>query len=486
MRCLPRAPAAGTCDRAGAGQRQSDRVGLLLARGEDPDLAGRLDRRQRQRQPGRRRLGRARAPPRPAARRQRRQAGEQRRDVPLRADAEHQHVERGYRSRGPPAGPPRGQLGRVPGGGRLRVVPVGAVRARHRVHPAPGRRRRGRAGPRARRSRCGPGRPAGTNRSSPHQMSRCCQSTASRAGAAASSSSTAVPMPPPVSTSFAPPRAAGTRRPAAVTRRAATAWASSVAVPVDDHLGQAQRPGCDVPALEATKLAGRAASRRRPRRGRAGAVPRPAARRSSRRCSATRRSGRPGQDSVALRPSGRVSATLPSAVSKVTSVMPGPAGLAALDLDAQPQPEPGRDQVRARVTRLGQDLAAEQLGVGLVQRGREQRPPRRRPGPAEVGVARLVGLGQLPAACPWASSLAAASVTRRWASAPSASAAGRGRRHVRPPDDHRHVGREQRRHHRVGVLAERAVHAQQDGLAGAGLARRGSRRRAATRPWACG
>ena len=53
------------------------------------------------------------------------------------------------------------------------------------------------------------GIPAGRNRSSPHQMSRCRQSTASRAGAAASSASTRVPMPPPVSTRDACPRTRG-------------------------------------------------------------------------------------------------------------------------------------------------------------------------------------------------------------------------------------------------------------------------------------
>src|SRR5260370_4270611 len=57
-------------------------------------------------------------------------------------------------------------------------------------------------------------------------MSRCRQSTASRAGAAASSASTRVPTRPPVSTSEAYPRAAQAST-SLVTSRAATALASS-------------------------------------------------------------------------------------------------------------------------------------------------------------------------------------------------------------------------------------------------------------------
>ena len=55
----------------------------------------------------------------------------------------------------------RGQLGRVPGGGRVRVVAVRAVRAGHRVHPGRVDVERGRAARRGRRSRSAPGRPVG-------------------------------------------------------------------------------------------------------------------------------------------------------------------------------------------------------------------------------------------------------------------------------------------------------------------------------------
>ena len=134
VRCLPRAPAAGTCTGPGVGQRHRDRVGLFGARGEDPDLAGGLDRRQGQGQPDRRGLGRAaHRHDRPLVV-ERGHAGKQRGDVPLGADAEHQHVELGHRAvvlRPGRGGQPR----RVPGGRRLRVVAVRPVGSRHGVHP---------------------------------------------------------------------------------------------------------------------------------------------------------------------------------------------------------------------------------------------------------------------------------------------------------------------------------------------------------------
>ena len=60
--------------------------------------------------------------------------GEERGDVPVGPDAEQQHVEGGHRPvvLGPGRG---GQLGGVAGGGGLRVVAVGTVGGRHRVHP---------------------------------------------------------------------------------------------------------------------------------------------------------------------------------------------------------------------------------------------------------------------------------------------------------------------------------------------------------------
>ena len=179
------------------------------------------------------------------------------------------------------------------------------------------------------------------------------------------------------------------------------------------------------------------------------------------------RASRPGQGGVAaVRPGQR---DLPVGGLEVHLGDAGPAGLASLYVEAEPLPQPGRDQVRARVTRLGQDLTAEQSGVGLVQSGREQRAPGRRPGPAQVGVTRLVRLGQ--GQQHFLGRLAGGRVGHpplghRAERVP----ARRGRCLVRPPGDHGHVGREQRRDHRIGVLAERPVHAQEDGLPGAGLA----------------
>jgi len=72
----------------------------------------------------------------------------------------------------------------------------------------------------------------------------------------------------------------------------------------------------------------------------------------------------------------------------------GARGLAAIYLNAQPPAEPGRDQVSGRVGGFGQYLTAAQVGVRLVQRGGEQAAPGRRAGPAQVGVAWLVGLRQ--------------------------------------------------------------------------------------------
>ena len=119
----------------------------------------------------------------------------------------------------------RGQLVAWRAGGRLRVVAVGAVRRRHRVHPCGVERDRVEqriAGEVSLRS----GSPAGRNRSSPHHTSRRRQSIAPRAGESRSASSVRRAMLPPVSTSDASPRAdcTSTRR---VMRRAATAAASS-------------------------------------------------------------------------------------------------------------------------------------------------------------------------------------------------------------------------------------------------------------------
>ena len=143
-------------------QRQPYGSGLLLAGGDHPHLAGALDDRQRQRDPGGRRLRRAVHRHHRARVVQGGHAGEQRGHVAVRAHAEHQDVERRRRAvvlgaRGP-AELLGVRLGRLLGG----HARVGAA---HHVHPRRGRRRRGPAGPCGRRSRCARRRrPAGNAR----------------------------------------------------------------------------------------------------------------------------------------------------------------------------------------------------------------------------------------------------------------------------------------------------------------------------------
>lgn len=121
-------------DAARAAQRDRHRAGLVLAGRQQPDLAGRPDRREGQRDPGRRRLGRAvHADHRALALARRRVLREQGRHVRVRADAQHQHVEAGDRSvvlgaRGP------GELRRVRRRRRVHVRPVRTVGGGHHVH----------------------------------------------------------------------------------------------------------------------------------------------------------------------------------------------------------------------------------------------------------------------------------------------------------------------------------------------------------------
>ena len=243
--------------------------------------------------------------------------------MPFGADAEHQHVERGHRAvvlRRGRGGQPR----RVPGGCRLRVVAIGAVRTRM-DDPGPGRHRRDRAEPNVRRSRSLP-RVAGREEplvSPPdiqvppvdgvpgrrdgefgeHLGADAASGQHDRSGAARAATA---------STSL-------------VTRRAATAWASSCA------------SRCTITSGTLTEGTLRPASAAFPRRPR----------RSSR--AAPRQSGQghpagagppgvpavPARLRVAFRPSGRDRKTFPSAVWKPTSVIPGRPELPALDLNAR-------------------------------------------------------------------------------------------------------------------------------------------------------
>ena len=165
--------------------------------------SARVDRREAEGDPGRRRL-------RAAAHRDHRplvvhgrRLREDRRDVALRADAEQQHVEAGAPPW--PSGGGRGQLAGVPGGGGLRARRR-PRRRRHRVHPCRARRPRSSSASRACFS-LRSASPAGRNRSSPHQTSTRRQSTASRPARrpAPHVLRTAMPIPPPVSTTEAEP-----------------------------------------------------------------------------------------------------------------------------------------------------------------------------------------------------------------------------------------------------------------------------------------
>ena len=160
---------------------------------------------QGQRQPGRRRLGRAAHGHDRALLVQRGQAGEERGHVRVRADAQQQHVEGRHAA------------------AILRLRRRRAASSRTARRQPPGPAPSGPSGPGIGCTRSGltstwsssasrapvslrSGSPVGRNRSSPHQISSRRQSTASLAGAAASSASTWVPTPPPVSTSEAMPR----------------------------------------------------------------------------------------------------------------------------------------------------------------------------------------------------------------------------------------------------------------------------------------
>ena len=270
-------PAAGArrrdLDRPGRGQRQPHRARLVRARGDDPHLAGGRDGREGQGQPGRRRLGRA-------------AHGDDRAFAPRTARA------------CPGTATPRAPPGRCRAAARRTTAPrcgprAGTASSSHRAYRAAAASGSSPSGPSDAGIGCTrsglastwsssaarapvslrSGMPGGRKRSSPHQMSRCRQSTASLAGAAASSASTCVPMPPPVSTSEACPRAAE----ASTSRSPAGRPPPWPAAP---------RPGGSAPGrgarwrLPAPRPIGEPGQRLAVDlvRGRAGAAPRPAAR----------------------------------------------------------------------------------------------------------------------------------------------------------------------------------------------------------------
>ena len=182
VRWRPRAPAAGTCTGPDSDRASRTARGLLLAGGDHPDLARTLDDRQRQRDTGGRRLRRAVHRHRRARVVQRGHAGEQRGHVAVRAHAQHQDVEG---RRGAVVLRPRGPA-------ELLGVRLGRLLRGHAAESGPRITwtRAGSTSTLSRRALRAPvslrsESPLGRKRSSPHQMSRLRQSTASRAGEAA-------------------------------------------------------------------------------------------------------------------------------------------------------------------------------------------------------------------------------------------------------------------------------------------------------------
>ena len=149
--------------------------------------------------------------------------------------------------------------------------------------------------------------------------------------------------------------------------------------------------------------------------------------------------------------------------------MPGPCDVPARPY-LQPVGQPGREQVGARADPLGGDRRRLHLQVLLVERGRQQRPPRGQPGPGQVGGARCVRRAE--------------PVQRR--RPPGAYGGGVGDPALRqgadrvgrrvvgvvagPPDDDRGVRQQQRHHDRLGVLDHLAGQPDQGDLAGPAVA----------------
>src|SRR5215472_13484783 len=74
---------------------------------------------------------------------------------------------------------------------------------------------------------------------------------------------------------------------------------------------------------------------------------------------------------------------------------PGALGHLPRERGLEPLGQPRRDQVGARVPRLGRHRTAGDLAMRLVKRGRQNRTPGRGPGPAQVGVPGAVAGGQV-------------------------------------------------------------------------------------------
>ena len=102
--------------------------------------------------------------------------------------------------------------------------------------------------------------------------------------------------------------------------------------------------------------------------------------------------GWPGEEYVASRPSGRAMRIGPSAVSISTAVMPGPLDVLRATSTLSRLRSHAVSRSALGFTRSAETVAAGDLERVLVERRGQQRPPRRQPGPGEVGVARRVGL----------------------------------------------------------------------------------------------
>ena len=213
---------------------------------------------------------------------------------------------------------------------------------------------------------------------------------------------------------------------------------------------------------------------RRPRR--AGAAPRTSSSGTVRRLSATGRSGWPGDSNEASLPSGRLIRTSPVLVESTTSVMPGPCELCRSTSTLSRSASQATSRSALGLIRSAVTEADVHLLRVLVERGGEQRPPRRDPGPGQVGVALGVRRALL------AERLRLGPARRGGVGDPAL-----GQRPERvlgrvvggvggPPDGDGGVGEQQRQHHRLGVLDHLALEPDQRVLAApAGAGRRPGR-----------
>ena len=103
------------------------------------------------------------------------------------------------------------------------------------------------------------------------------------------------------------------------------------------------------------------------------------------------RSGWPGRDSVASRPSPRSPTISPvRRCDSRTAVMPGPSDSATSHRHAEPLRQPGRQQRALGLPASASTTPPVTLPTRLVEGGGQQGAPRRQPGPGQVGVARRV------------------------------------------------------------------------------------------------